>query len=772
MGVPAAGVAAGLAHDQFGDGARPGRGGRQVLHQHPGRRRPGQVHAAQRGQCLGVHVLEGFAQPQGEDVVAALGSADGRVGGNRLLRVDLRLDGPHRAVLHQGEAAQAVLPADRGQLWGDLVHADRTARVPGQHALRRQCRGVQLVLVGSAGATLGGFAVVPAPELVPELPAGRDDDTDHVVDGPGDRGLDGPDDALHPLADPGQPDQVRQQAQHHGQGPGQRPLHQVGGRPGGALGDGADRGQHRGDELGDLLRAFDDEHGDVVDRLDRPDDRGGRVEQGRQPDDSGLDDLLDDKTADLVHHQGDDVAGPLHDQPPQTWQSLGGQGPHQRQRRLQPPHHGLGDHPGDPEPHGPPGQAEHGQDQPQHAPGVELVGDLHAGATQVAQQPRPQAGLEVLDDVAGELGDAASHAADQVAEERDGIGDDQAEDSADLAEDAEDPRGAGTGQRQGALEDELQHLPARADHERAQPGQRWAEDGLELLPGPAGAGQVPHAQRVPRPAEQAADVVPGEAERGDLVGEPRGGALDHLGLEQVLEQLPAAGHQGQHGGDQVDRAALDGLLGDGIAAEDDAEQVVAGQRAGVVANEVEHPSHRAARAGRRGRAGGHGRVAHRVLVAGRRRAGAAQRRCRRRVAQRVLGTRPRTGGGRQRSGGGVAHGVLHPRGRPRGAGPPHRGCGRRGRWTWPGQQRWCGRRHQLALLVAEPGVSCRGWSGRSGARPLLRPASSVTGTPFRHRESAVTRPSPHHHPGFPAADRRRPALARTGCGRLDPLGGW
>ena len=115
--------------------------------------------------------------------------------------------------------------------------------------------------------------------------------------------------------------------------------------------------------------------------------------------------------------------------------------------------------------------------------------------------------------------------------------------------------------------------------------QRRTEDALELLPGPARVSQVGDGQRVPGLGEQPSDDVPGDIELGDLGGKPVVCPLDDLGLLQVREQRVPTGNQVQHGFNQVFRGPLDRLLGDRVPAQDKAEQIITGDRLGLVLDE-------------------------------------------------------------------------------------------------------------------------------------------------------------------------------------------
>ena len=125
------------------------------------------------------------------------------------------------------------------------------------------------------------------------------------------------------LGDAAEAEQAGEEGDRQRERLGEAVLDLLGDDPDVALGDRADRVEDRVDELHDLAAALDEEHDDVVDRLARLDEGGGRVQEGDQPGDAGLDDLLDDEVLDLAEDDVLEVADLVLDPLPEAGEALG-----------------------------------------------------------------------------------------------------------------------------------------------------------------------------------------------------------------------------------------------------------------------------------------------------------------------------------------------------------------------------------------------------------------------------------------------------------------
>src|SRR3954451_2391335 len=146
------------------------------------------------------------------------------------------------------------------------------------------------------------LALGPLGRAAEELLRALDRAHDDGVDGLADRRLDLVDDRLDLLRDAAEAEQAGEEGDRQRERAGEGVLDLLGDDPDVALGDGADRVQDRADEVHDLGPPLDDEHDDVVDHLARLDEGGSGVQEGDQPRDAGLDDLLDDEGLDAADH--------------------------------------------------------------------------------------------------------------------------------------------------------------------------------------------------------------------------------------------------------------------------------------------------------------------------------------------------------------------------------------------------------------------------------------------------------------------------------------
>jgi hypothetical protein len=130
------------------------------------------------------------------------------------------------------------------------------------------------------------------------------------------------------------------------------------------------------------------------------------------------------------------------------------------------------------------------------------------------------------------------------------------------------------------LADELAHEARDAVDE-------GREGGPCAPPHIAGAEDVRPAQRVGEARERVPDGLEVQAERGGLLAHPVGHAGDDAPALQHLEHDLATGDQADEGAQDVDDVALDHAHVDGVAADDQRQQGVAGHVGGELGQAVE-----------------------------------------------------------------------------------------------------------------------------------------------------------------------------------------
>jgi len=270
--------------------------------------------------------------------------------------------------------------------------------------------------------------------------------------------------------------------------------------------------EHRIGQCREPLRLLHDEADDVVDRLDRLDDRPDRREQAEQPLDPLDDDRVADEGLDAVHHGLAQLSDPLDELLPGGGEALGRDGGQERQHLLEDPQAAVAEHLGEPGAQARPREVEHLQGDGDDAAQVELLRDLQPGALERAEQPGGEAALEVVADVPGELAEALAHGVAEVPEELDGVRDDQRERVARAADDAHDARGERAGEREHALDDQLEDHGADVAGERPEPSQRLGEDLEDALDRGGGLEDVPAGDPGQGAVDEPADVLPREAE--------------------------------------------------------------------------------------------------------------------------------------------------------------------------------------------------------------------------------------------------------------------
>ena len=175
------------------------------------------------------------------------------------------------------------------------------------------------------------------------------------------------------------------------------------------------------------------------------------------------------------------------------------------------------------------------------------------------------------------------------------------------------------GQRaQHGVADEAQHLAGQVADEADGAVDRLAEDGAGAVPDAAQIGDVGHAQRAQEAAERGANGADHCSQGVDLGLQPAPHPVDDaVTLQRVVDQAAAGPHPHQRA-DQGNRVAVHRLLGDRVAAQDEAQQVITRDQAGMVSHKAQRQAddvaHRV-----------HHRTGHRADRAGYRTKTAAQR---------------------------------------------------------------------------------------------------------------------------------------------------
>src|SRR3954467_14561285 len=381
------------------------------------------------------------------------------------LGIDLAGDRPLAAARDDVEALEPVAEPDAAEQRAQHLRADMAAGEPAYGGQRRGLAGLQ-ALVGvlrQAGLErLLGLALDPvlgALELALGLPDQLAEALDgahhHEVDGLVDRRTDLVDDLVDLVADAAEAEQAGEEGDRQRQRLGEAALDLLRDDADRALRDRPDRVEDRVDEGHDLAAALDQERDDVHDHLARLDEGGRGVEEGDQPDDAGLDDLLDDERLDRAEDEVLEVADAVLDPAPQTADTLAHQRLEDIDRLLHPLHRRLADEPHHARADVLVGEAEDLRDEVDDPAQVERLRDRDPGAAERAEQPAHQALLEVRGDVADEAVEARLDAVDQLAEEADRVLDDV----------ADDIRGLGQDRHQHVLEldDRLDHPADRVD---------------------------------------------------------------------------------------------------------------------------------------------------------------------------------------------------------------------------------------------------------------------------------------------------------------------